>query len=192
MLAKTFVQRATDLLRRHDPLILYASLLLTGFPALARIARERARETIMRSSLVRSLNGLASSSGGTSAIGSATTSALAAAGAARRGLSAGASAGAAVSAGRTAATAPSVLLATGTPALARMARERARDTSMRSSLVRSLKGLLSSSAGTSISAGAASTAAGCTAAAAGVAALLGAACRGAALAAAAAAFAASC
>src|SRR5215471_13733330 len=90
MLAKTFVQRATDLLRRHDPLILYASLLLTGFPALARIARERARETIMRSSLVRSLNGLASSSGGTSAIGSAATSALAATGAARRGVSAAA------------------------------------------------------------------------------------------------------
>src|SRR5215813_8135090 len=80
-LTKTLVQHVIDLLRRHAPhpfsercaaaVSVYASLPLTGFPALARIARERARETMMRSSLLRSLNGLASSSGGTSAIGSA-------------------------------------------------------------------------------------------------------------------------
>src|SRR5215831_1644688 len=148
MLAKTFVQRATDLLRRHDPLILYASLLLTGFPALARIARERARETIMRSSLVRSLNGLASSSGGTSAIGSA-ASPLAAPSSAAAATTTGSGSVSGSSTASEASAAVWTLLAVGTPALARIARERARETMIRSSLVRSLNGLASSSGGTS-------------------------------------------
>src|SRR4029453_5706910 len=122
----------------------YTSLLLTGFPALARMARERARETMMRSSFVRSLNGLASSSGGTSAMGSA-VSPLVAAASTDAAATTGSGSGSSSASGAAVCPWP----ATGNPTLARMARERARETMMRSSFVRSLNGLASSSGGTS-------------------------------------------
>src|SRR5215813_2908859 len=158
-LTKTLVQHVIDLLRRHAPhpfsercaaaVSVYASLPLTGFPALARMARERARETMMRSSLVRSLNGLASSSGGTSAIGSASALSVATlADAADAATTTGSGSVSGSSAASGASAAVCTLLAVGTPALARMARERARETMMRSSLLRSLNGLASSSGGT--------------------------------------------
>ena len=130
--AKALVQRVVNLLRRHDPTSFPAALHFLTADRLPRLgphsprARPRDDDALF---LGEVLNGLASSSGGTSAIGSAASPFVAAstATAATTGSGAGSS-----SVSGAAAVWP--VLATGGPALARMARERARETITRSSL----------------------------------------------------------